>query len=342
MTTGTHQGDGVATGSKSTAVTPLLATGQLPADRQPSVTVRPLLGAIVAGSPVSVEVVADEGEHWFRDPNGDPDSEPKVGYTGTTLTLEDGTVVGSADVGGGDVTVTFPRPGRHRLRASCTTDSGGEIESPAVAVRVLAAGPPVFTVASPADGTVVNLNEGGAAVDVRLAIPAGQYFPLTVEVIRDGVTSTGVAAGPDFATTVPLAPMPLGPRPLTVRVSDQDGQTSTQTRTLSGRDVAVPHLVVEFPTPSANVIADATGRATVAMHGTAPDSQSGMVGGHAGVAWALSPSGPRTPAQAATGNDFGTWRADVPLTGFGAHTIHVWRPTPRATPCRRRPPSRWS
>jgi hypothetical protein len=269
-------------------------------------------------------VVADEGEHWFRHQNGEADSEPMVTYTGTTLTLEDGTVVGSASTGGGDVVVTFPRPGRHRLTASCTTDTGGEVDAKSVAVRVLAAGPPVFTVASPADGTVVNLNEGGAAVDVRLAIPADQFFPLTVEVIGDGVTSTGVAAGPSFVKTVPLAPMPLGPRPLTVRVSDQDGQASAQSRTLSGRDVAVPHLVVEFPTPSANVIADATGRATLAMHGTAPDSQSGMAGGHAGVAWALSPGGPRTPAQAVTGSDFATWHADVPLTGFGAHTIHVW------------------
>jgi hypothetical protein len=340
MTKGTHQVDDSVTGSKSTAISPLLATGQLPPDVPPSVTVRPLPGGILAGSPVSVEVVADEGEHWFRDQNGDPDSRPIVTYTATTLTLEDGTVVGSASTGGGDFIVTFPRPGRHRLTASCTTDTGGEIDSRSVAVRVLAAGPPVFTVASPADGTVVNLNEGGAAVDVRLAIPADQFFPLTVEVIGDGVTSTSIAAGPDFATTVPLAPMPLGPRPLTVRVSDQDGQTSTQTRTLIGRDVAVPHLVVEFPTPSANVIGDATGRATVAMHGTAADSQSGMAGGHAGVAWALSPGGPRTPTQAVTGNDFGTWRADVPLTGFGAHTLHVWAtdaagntmPAPTAVP----------
>ena len=124
MTKGTHQVDGTVKGSKSTAITPLLATGQLPPDVAPSVTVGPLPGAIVARSPVSVEVVADEGEHWFRDQNGQPDSEPMVTYTGTTLTLEDGTVIGSAPGGGGDVIVTFPRPGRRRLTASCTTDTG--------------------------------------------------------------------------------------------------------------------------------------------------------------------------------------------------------------------------
>jgi len=63
------------------------------------------------------------------------------------------------------------------------------------------------------------------------------------------------------------------------------------------------------------LMADAGGKATVSMHGTATDSQSGMVGGHAGVAWALAPGGSRTPAQAVAGNDFGAWRADVALTG---------------------------
>jgi Tc toxin complex TcA C-terminal TcB-binding domain len=69
MTMGTHQGDGAATGPTSAAVTPLLpAAGALPPDVPPSVTVRPLPGGIVAGSPVAVEVAADEGRHWFRDP----------------------------------------------------------------------------------------------------------------------------------------------------------------------------------------------------------------------------------------------------------------------------------
>lgn len=115
---------------------------QLPRDTPPSVTISPLPGGIVAGTPVAVGVAADEGTHWFRHQNGEPDSEPIVTFTGTTLTLEDGTVIGSASTGGGDVIVTFPRPGRHRVTASCTTDTGGEIDSPSVAVRVLAAGPP--------------------------------------------------------------------------------------------------------------------------------------------------------------------------------------------------------
>jgi hypothetical protein len=297
----------------------------LPPDTRPSVVIRPI-GTAVAGQTAPVTVVADEGTHWFiNSQDGSVDSEPVVAYTATTLTLEDGTVLESGPGGGGTFTVVFPRPGRHRLAASCSTDAGGEVDALSVPVHVLAAGPPMFTVTAPADGTVVDLNEGGGAVEVRLAIPAGQFFPLTVEVIRDGATApAGQATGPDYLTTVTLAPTPLGSRPIAIRVADRDDQTSTQTRTLTGRDVAPPHLVVEFPTPSANVLADASGAATVAMHGTCADTQGGMVGGHAGVAWALSPGGARKPAQPVTGNDFSSWHADVPLTGFGAHTIHVW------------------
>ena len=328
MSIGTDRVEGslaAATG----AVTPLLpggggVGGQLPPDTPPSVTIRSMPAIVVAGQPVPVDVFADEGEHWFRDGEGDPDSRPIVTYTKTTLTLGDGTVLASGPGGGGTFPVTFPRPGNQVLAASCNTTTAGPVVSRPVSVRVRAASPPVFTLVAPTDGAPVDLNEGGGTVDVRLAFPADQFFPLTVEVAHDGVTTSSTATGTDFRLTVTLAPVPLGARPVTVRVSDRDGQVSSQSRTLAGRDVATPHPVVEFPTPSANVMADAAGKATVSMHGTALDTQSGMAGGQAGVAWALSPTGTRTPAQPAAGNDFSTWHADVPLTGFGTHTIHVW------------------
>jgi hypothetical protein len=56
-------------------------------------------------------------------------------------------------------------------------------------------------------------------------------------------------------------------------------------------------LVVAFPAPSA---------APLAMHGTAPDSQSGMLGGRAGVVWALSPAASKAAAEPAAGGDFTT------------------------------------
>jgi hypothetical protein len=40
--------------------------------------------------------------------------------------------------------------------------------------------------------------------------------------------------------------------------------------------------------------------------------------------WALSRTGSRTPAKVFSGSDFSTRRAEVPLSGFSAHAIHVW------------------
>jgi Tc toxin complex TcA C-terminal TcB-binding domain/ABC toxin N-terminal region len=326
MNVGTQRLDGQVA-AQGFGIGPLLPAGgggSLPADTPPSVTMRALPGRVVAGQPVSVDVVADEGTHWFRDPQGDPDSEPIVAYSATTLTLDGATLLASGPGGGGTFSVVFPQPGDHALVATGSTTQGVDVVSRPVAVRVLASGPPVFTVESPADGDTVDLNEGGGSLDVRLTFPAAQFFPLTVDVMHDGVKTSATATGVDALLTVTLSPMPLGARAIFVQVSDRDGQAASVTRTVNGRDVAPPHLVVEFPTPSANVMADVFGNATVTMHGTAADSQSGMAGGQAGVEWALSPAGARTPAQPAAGNDFSTWHADVALTGFGAHTIHVW------------------
>ena len=166
-----------------------------------------------------------------------------------------------------------------------------------VSVQVAVAPPPAFTVTAPADGAVVNLPEGGAEVEVALTIPGDhQFFPVTISISHDGQATSEQFTGAQYQKTVTLAPMPLGPRPISVSVADLDGARPAQTRTVTGRDVTPPHLQVDFPQPSANVLGDANGAVTVPMHGTAPDSQSGMAGGSAAVAWALAPGGTRTPA----------------------------------------------
>jgi len=323
MSSGTPSVDGSAA-AQHVLSGPVHAAGvHVPPDVPPTVGIRPVTATVVAGQPVSVTVTADQGTHWFIDTEGDPDSKPIVTYTGTTVVL-DATVVASGQDAGGTFMVTFPGPGDHLLQASCTTTAGTVVTSAQVPVPVRAAGPPAFTVTSPGEGAAVDLNEGGGSVDVTLSIPPDAFLPLDVEVTRDEVTTTNSVTSTDYTTKITLTPLPLGPRPITIQVADRDGQASTQTRRVTGLDVAAPHLVVEFPAPSANVMGDATGNATVPMHGTAADAQSGMAGGSAGVAWALSPDGPRTAAQAVTGGDFTAWRADVLLPGFGAHTIHVW------------------
>jgi hypothetical protein len=76
-------------------------------------------------------------------------------------------------------------------------------------VRVAAAGPPVFTMVSPADGSLVNLDEGGGQVSVQLTTTSDQPFPLLVSIFRDGQVTAEQFTGTQYQQTVILAPMPL-------------------------------------------------------------------------------------------------------------------------------------
>lgn len=189
-------------------------------------------------------------------------------------------------------------------------------------IQVQAASPPAFTWTAPADGATVDLQEGGGQVGVQLTVTRAQRLPLTISCTRDGTTTSALfTGGSTYQTSLTLLPMPLGARTVTVTCADPDGLTATQTRTLTGRDLAPPRLTVE---PALTVVGDAGGAATAALHGTAPDTQSGMTGGSAKVEWALTATGTRTAAKPVSGNDYGNWTADVPLSGFGAHTVHLW------------------
>jgi hypothetical protein len=183
----------------------------------------------------------------------------------------------------------------------------------------------VFTVVSPVEGAVVPLSEAGGQVDVRLTVAGDEYFPFGVSITWDGQTWTDPLqfTGTQYQTPVTLLPMPLGSRSISVTCVNHAGLVSTQTRSVIGQDVAPPHVHVDDPP---NVIgSNPAGKAIASIHGTATDYQSGMVGGSATVAWALTPTGTRTLAHPKPGNDFSDWTAEVqPLTGFGAHTIYVW------------------
>jgi hypothetical protein len=291
---------------------------QAPPDIRASVTIALADDPVVAGDTVTITVQTDPGTHFVWNPHDlSWDEEPKVTYTGEIRVSVDGVQVGD----GGSV--TFSRPGRHFVRAAAVTTGGTLVSSGPLVVHVAAAGPPVFTVVSPADGSVVNLDEGGGPVSVQLTTTIDQYFPLSVSIICDGQTTTEQFTGTQYQKTVILAPMPLGPRTILVTCADPDGLSSTSSRSVVGQDVGAPQLQVGFPQPSANVIGDANGAVTVPMYGTAADHQSGMAGGSAAVAWALAPGGPWTAAHPATGSDFSNWSAEVPLAGFGAHTIFV-------------------
>jgi hypothetical protein len=298
-----------------------------PPDQPPTVTVVPPTGRVVAGTAASFNVNAFQGVHFFWIPADlSYGEEPIVSYTETHVLVDNVDVIRDHRPGGGGIeAVTFSTPGNHTVSAFCLTADGQTITSAPVTVHVAAAGPPVFTLTSPPAGTVVGLAESGGAVTVGLSMDAEQFYPVSVSIGFDGTsTPPDQFNGGSYSRTVTIGAMPLGPRTLTVSCADRDGLTSTQTITVTGKDIAPPHPTVDFPQPGASVVGDATGAKTVPMHGTAVDAQIGMVGGAAGVAWSLTPDGVRTPAQALTGNDFSNWHADVPLVGFGAHTIHVW------------------
>jgi hypothetical protein len=295
-----------------------LAIPQAPPDIRASVTIALADGPVVAGDTVTITVQTDPGTHFVWNPHDlSWDEEPRVTYTGEIRVSVDGVPVGD----GGSV--TFSRPGRHFVRAAAVTTGGTLVSSGPFVVHVAAAGPPVFTVVSPADGSVVNLDEGGGPVSVQLTTTIDQYFPLSVSIICDGQATTEQFTGTQYQKAVILVPMPLGPRIISVTCADPDGLSSTSSPSVVGHDVGAPHLQVGFPQPSANVIGDANGAVTVPMHGTAEDNQSGMAGGSATVAWALAPGGPWAAAHPATGSDFSNWSAEVLLAGFGAHTIFV-------------------
>lgn len=312
----------VATGSRlPRADAPLIP--KAPPDVPPWVSIA-LVGAAVAGVPATASVSESRGTHfrWVQaDLTWEP--EPAVTYTQTWITVDGIVVIRDPQGGGGNYSVTFARPGDHTIMATGVTDQGEHIDSAVRPVRVAAAAPPAFTLTSPANGTVVNLDEGGGQVTVQLTTSSDQYFPLTVSITRDNQTTSEQFTGTTYTRTIVLAPMPLGARSLSVTCADPDGQATTQTRSLTGRDIAPPHVRVSTPQPGAALIGDANGAVAVPVQGTTEDVQSSMSGGSATVAWALAPGGPWTTVRPSTGTDFRNWSADIPLAGFGAHTIHV-------------------
>jgi hypothetical protein len=310
------------------AVTPFIpASPPPPPNEPPTVTIDQPTGRIRAGIPTTITVRAFEGVRWFFIPGDDSwESEPWLTYADTTVGFDNGGQIRDHTGGGGVYSMTFPTPGDHTVQASCTGTDGEVVTAPQITVHVIAANPPAFTIAAPTAGTVVPVPEGGKTIDVRANVPAGPPTPITMTATVDGVTTNGQQSGSDFVAQVNISQMPLGPRTITVGVADADAIASTKTVTVTAADASPPHLTVEFPDPGhpASVIGDGTGKVTVAMHGKAVDNQSGMVGGSASVAWALTPDGTPTLARPVSGSDFSSWQADVVLTGFGGHTIYVW------------------
>ena len=312
----------VSTGGSLPAIGVALPRPMAPPDVEPSVDIIPP-GSVIAGVPTAITAAADEGTHWEwlqADLSWEPN--PVVSYTGFDWFLD-----GAFVTAGAVATLVVPHAGTHHLGVVGHTAEGFDIVSPTLSLDVAPSGPPAFTVVSPVEGSQVDLDEGGGQLSLQLTTTADQFLPFTVSVSVDGVAapqSPVVLTGTQLQMPVTLAPTPLGSRHVSITCTDPSGLQTTQARLVVGRDVAAPHLAVSDPQPSASVIGDANGAAVVMMHGTARDAQSGMAGGQAAVAWALSPTGMRTTVQPIAGADFSGWLTQVPLQGFGAHTIYLW------------------
>ncbi|MCM2423674.1 neuraminidase-like domain-containing protein [Streptomyces sp. RKAG293] len=279
-------------------------------------------GRVVAGVAATVAVTAYRGASFSWDfINGGWKPTPLVTYVQTAVSV-DGVEKVRENRSGGAFTLTFPTPGTHSVTAEAVTDRGEIVRSGPVTFQVASPLPPAFTVTAPAEGAVVDLGERGGFVDVKVSIPADQFFPVTVSIALDGqLVVAETISSTQYQTTLTPGPMPLGARPIAVTVADRDNAFSTKTRTITGRDIGLPTVPV---TAQPDVVGDDHGKGIAQLSGTAADPQSGMIGGKAAVAWALSPDGKREQARPLSPGDFRNWLADVPLEGFGAHTVYVW------------------
>ncbi|MFI9106143.1 neuraminidase-like domain-containing protein [Streptomyces fildesensis] len=296
--------------------------GPPPPDIPESVSVSAQAGRVVAGIAATVSVDAFRGSSFSWDfIHGGWISTSLVTYVQTAVSV-DGVEKVRENRSGGAFTVTFPTPGTHSVTAEAVTDKGKVVRSGPVTFQVASPLPPAFTVTAPAEGAVVDLGEGGGSVDVKVSIPADQFFPVTVSIALDGqLVVAQTISSTQFQATLTPGSMPLGARPIAVTVADRDNAFSTKTRTITGRDIGLPTVPV---TPQPDVVGDDHGKGIAQLSGTASDPQSGMIGGKAAVAWALSPEGNRAQARPLSPGDFRNWLADVPLEGFGAHTVYVW------------------
>jgi hypothetical protein len=223
-----------------------------------------------------------------------------------------------------------------RATPSATDGEGGPIyghwQDLTVTVS-LATAVPSLTVTSPAPGTVVDEATSTGTVQVTAVTgDVSTFGGYQVTATPDAGISAPLALVPgsttEWAGTAVLQGLPLGPRTLMVKAAcagAPDVVSNPVTIALDAVDVGPPQVQVTLPEPSGSLIASAS--MTIGVQGTASDTLSGMRGGHASVAVALSAAGPWIPATpgvvVSATQDFSTWLATVPVPSFGSYTLFV-------------------
>lgn len=299
-------------------------------DIRPSAGLNPPKGPVIPGQPVTITGWTDPGEAWSW--NGDVCEMVTIArFTGVTITLDTGQKFTAASTEGQwasfSATVTFPQSGMHKATVTATTTTGVTY---ADYISVLVAPVPTLTVTTPAAGASVAVGALGGSVQVTAVTADGTAFggfQVTAQPDVGNAVPLTLAAGSttQWTGTAVLGPLPLGARSLTVSCAYvvAPAITTTVTVPLTAVDHEPPEVVaVTDPPPSGTVVVDAT--RTVHVKGIARDANSGMAGGKAQVAVALSAAGPQVPVTPNSPGDYSAWTTTVTVPGYGSQALYVW------------------
>lgn len=288
-----------------------------PAEIPASVSISWPTGTVWAGRPVKITVNVDRGTGWTWDKERRKwEKGPLVTFTQSDLYIL-GRKINSPGASGFTYTATFPNAGNQGLSADAETTAGNWLQAPARIITVAEAVPPAFTWTAPTDGAAVDLGPGGGQTDVRLTAASDQFQPFTVSITRDGLPAlTEQFSGTSYAKTVTFGPAPLGSRSISVKCADPNGLSSTQTRSLVGRD-SVPPTVTLDPFSDRQTVRSFPH--TVTLTGRTNGAASAITG----VAFAFT-NGPSGAAQdTSSGRDWSTWRVQAPLATTGTYPFTV-------------------
>jgi hypothetical protein len=187
---------------------------------------------------------------------------------------------------------------------------------------------PELTVSGPQPGTPVGVGSYGGNVPVT-AVTADQSefggYQVTAEPDAGITAALTPLSATEWSGTPVLRGLPLGPRSLTVTCSctGAPSVSSSVTVAVTAVDVEPPTVAVSVPELSGSAIVDpATG--TIQVKGSAADALSGMVGGSAKVAVALSVAGPQITVTPGSPGNWSAWSVELPVPGFGPYTLYVW------------------
>ena len=226
----------------------------------------------------------------------------------------------------GNLTVTASPYG---TATSSSVISHGTASSMTIAVS-LARTVPALTLTAPSSGARFSVTKLGANIAVGVTTDdTAQFGQFLVSAQPD--VGTPADLSPDAGSTTHwsgtaiLAALPLGSRTITVTCAcaEANDVKASATVPVTVYDIDPPTVTVTNPPSGGAIVADPQ-TMTVQIRGTAADEVSGVAGGHAGVAVALSPTGSQTAATPGSPGDWSSWSAAIQVPDYGPSTLYVW------------------